>query len=509
MKWEMKTPMRPRRGRVSSWLEDRLQIEEIWRVLFLRKVPLGVSWFYTLGFASLALLATQALTGIVLAMYYAPTPDHAYDSVHYVMTEVPFGQVIRGIHHWGASAMVVVVVLHLLTVFVAGAYKYPREATWVVGVFLLLVTLGFGFTGYLLPWDEKAYWATTVGTNMAGTVPVIGGFLVRVIRGGAELGALTLTRFYAAHVLLLPATIGAFVAIHLFAVIRQGVSVPPGLWDGEATDQMRPAVSSGLQADGVTFSRAEEYRQRYERFKMRGRPFFPDIIFEDAVVGAVVTLIVVGMAVFVGAPLESEADPTNTAYVPRPEWYFMFLFEMLKYFPGALEWVGVVVVPGLFVLALLALPFVNRGERRSPRYQPLLMGVASVVVLALLALTVMAYQSTPPAAQVSGETASSAKPSTTALTGREAAGSASSVASAGDVTAGGRVFSAKCGACHPGGNAGAGPALRGQPFATEYAEDSSVKKVIREGKGGMPGFPPSGLSDAELDDLIAYLRSLK
>ncbi|HEY5472255.1 MAG TPA: cytochrome b N-terminal domain-containing protein, partial [Candidatus Limnocylindrales bacterium] len=235
-----------------GWLQDRLDVDGLWATLFARKIPLGVNWFYTLGFVSMALFVIQAITGSVLAMYYAPSPDHAYDSINYIMNDVPFGQVIRGIHHWTASAMILIVVLHLIVVFAMGAYKYPREATWVVGVFLLIITFGFGFTGYLLPWDERAYWATTVGTNMAGTVPVIGGMLVRLLRGGAELGVLTLSRFYAAHVLLLPLAIVAMIAIHVFMVIRQGVSVPPSLWDrwvaGKLDASGRAAASRQIAA---------------------------------------------------------------------------------------------------------------------------------------------------------------------------------------------------------------------------------------------------------------------
>ena len=216
---------------VVNWLDERIGTNQVWEVLFLRKIPKGVNWWYTLGSATLFAFILQAVTGMFLAMYYAPTPDHAYDSIQYIMNEVVFGQVVRGLHHWGASAMVVLVVLHMLRIIVMGAYKYPREATWIVGVVLLLLTFGFGFTGYLLPWDEKAYWATTVGTNMVGTVPFVGGFLLVAARGGSDLGALTLTRFYAIHMLFLPSLTVGFIALHLFMVIRQGISVPPILWE--------------------------------------------------------------------------------------------------------------------------------------------------------------------------------------------------------------------------------------------------------------------------------------
>ncbi len=160
-------------ARVGDWFDERFEWRQVWGVIFLRKIP-HVNWFYTLGSATLFVASLQAITGILLTMYYVPDPTHAYDSVVYITTQLPMGWFIRGLHHWGASAMVVLTVAHLLRVFFYGAYKYPREMTWISGVFLLLVVIGFGFTGYLLPWDQKAYWATTVGTKIAGVAPVIG-----------------------------------------------------------------------------------------------------------------------------------------------------------------------------------------------------------------------------------------------------------------------------------------------------------------------------------------------
>ena len=192
---------------IGNWLDERLGIARLWRAIFHRHVPFGLTWWYSLGAATLFVFTLQLVTGVLLAMNYDPSPEHAYDSVTYITEVVPFGWIVRGLHHWGASAMVVLVGLHMVTAFILGAYKYPREATWLAGVVLLLITVGFGFTGYLLPWDQKAYWATTVGTNMPGTTPIIGPWLVKLIRGGTEVGAVTLTRFYAAHVLILPATI--------------------------------------------------------------------------------------------------------------------------------------------------------------------------------------------------------------------------------------------------------------------------------------------------------------
>jgi ubiquinol-cytochrome c reductase cytochrome b subunit len=212
--------------RVGNWFEERVGWRSVWDAIFKRYIP-KVNWLYTLGSATLFVALIQGVTGILLTIYYVPTPDHAYDSVQFITTQVPAGWLIRGLHHWGASAMVVLTVLHMLRVIYYGAYKFPREVTWFTGVVLLIVVIGFGFTGYLLPWDQKAFWATTVGTLIAGTPPVVGDFILRVVRGGEELSAVTLARFFGVHVWVLPATLLLLVTIHMYLVIRHGISAVP------------------------------------------------------------------------------------------------------------------------------------------------------------------------------------------------------------------------------------------------------------------------------------------
>jgi quinol-cytochrome oxidoreductase complex cytochrome b subunit len=212
--------------RVFTWLDERLGLTAIYNTVLDRKVP-KVNWWYTLGSASLFLFVLQAVTGVFLTVYYVPSPDHAYDSVQYIMNGVAFGWLIRGIHHWGASLMVVFVFIHMLRTFFFGAYKYPREITWLTGVFLLLTTIGMGFTGYLLPWNQRAYWATTVGTEIPGTAPFVGTFIERVLRGGSDLSAVTLARFFAVHIWFLPAIILLLISVHMYLVIRLGISNVP------------------------------------------------------------------------------------------------------------------------------------------------------------------------------------------------------------------------------------------------------------------------------------------
>ena len=211
---------------LGDWLDRRLGWRDVWNAIFLRKIP-KVNWLYTLGSATLFVAVLQMITGILLTIYYVPTPDQAYESVQYITNLLPMGWFIRGLHHWGASAMVVLSVLHMLRVIFYGAYKFPREVTWFTGVVLLLVVIGFGFTGYLLPWDQKAFWATTVGTRIAGVAPVIGNTALKIMRGGEELSAITLVRFFGVHVWVLPLSLIVLIGVHLFLVIRNGISAVP------------------------------------------------------------------------------------------------------------------------------------------------------------------------------------------------------------------------------------------------------------------------------------------
>jgi ubiquinol-cytochrome c reductase cytochrome b subunit len=218
--------MTTRTARVLDWLDERMGLLAIWNTVFDRKVP-KVNWWYTLGSASLFVAIMQAATGIFLSIYYVPTPEEAYSSIEYIMTDVAFGWLVRGMHHWGATLMVILVFVHMLRVFFYAAYKYPREVTWITGVFLLLVTLGLCFTGYLLPWNQRSYWATAVGSSILATVPLIGDFLMRVMRGGDDLTFLTLSRFYGVHIWFLPAALFTLIGVHLYLVVRNGISWVP------------------------------------------------------------------------------------------------------------------------------------------------------------------------------------------------------------------------------------------------------------------------------------------
>ena len=340
---------------MKQFLNDRLPLGEV--MAHLRKpLPKHINLLFSLGSLALFLLLLQAATGAFLALSYSPSPDHAHNAVKYITEEVPFGSFVRGLHHWGASAMVVIVFLHLLRVVLYGSYKAPRELTWVVGVLLLLVVLGFGFTGYLLPWDEKAYWATVVGVEIASTAPGLGDVVAKVLRGGSEIGAVTLSRFYALHTIWLPWIAFSLVGIHLFLVRFYGSSGKPN----NTPEEMKA-----------------------------GKPFYPDQVFEDMVGMLILFIILACAALFAPVPLEDVADPTNADYDPRPEWYFLFLFQLLKYFQGPFEIIGTFVIPTVGMLLLLFLPFFDRGEREVLWKRPIALTVTSLCVVAIVGLTIL------------------------------------------------------------------------------------------------------------------------
>ena len=212
-----------------DWVDERTSLSGGLRWMMFRKVPKGTNWFYTLGSATMFAFLSQAVTGVFLAMYYDPSATRAYESARYITNEVFLGEFVRGMHKWGSSVMVILIFLHMGRVFFFGAYKYPRELNWIIGVVLLILTMTMSFTGYLLPFDQRSYWATIVGVNINGTGPIVGPFLSDFLRGGADFGATTLPRFYAIHMLLVPGGIAAMIGAHLYLVARLGTTAPPWL----------------------------------------------------------------------------------------------------------------------------------------------------------------------------------------------------------------------------------------------------------------------------------------
>jgi quinol-cytochrome oxidoreductase complex cytochrome b subunit len=221
-----------------DWLEERSGLVGGVKYFLFRKVPHDTGWFHTLGSATLTAFLVQAITGVILAMYYKPDPDSAYSSIQHITNDLTLGWLVRGMHRWGASVFIILMFLHMARVFLFGSYKYPRELNWIIGVLLLALGMLEGFTGYLLPWDQTAYWATVVGINLNGTMPVIGPFLAQFLAGGSEIGSDTLSKFYSLHMLAIPGGIFALIGLHLYLVIRLGVTSPP--WSPDAAGRDRP-----------------------------------------------------------------------------------------------------------------------------------------------------------------------------------------------------------------------------------------------------------------------------
>ncbi len=236
-----------------DWIEERSGLVGAVRYFLFRNVPRDTNWFHTLGSATLTAFIVQAVTGIILAMYYKPDPNSAYESIQNITNHVTMGWLVRGMHKWGASVFIILMFLHMGRVFLFGAYKYPRELNWILGVLLLVTGMFEGFTGYLLPWDQTAYWASVVGINLNGTAPFLGPWIASILKGGSEIGPDTLSRFYSLHMLVLPAAIAGLIGLHLYLVIRLGVSSPP--WSEEAAGADRPEPEPGDVRAGLVQQR--------------------------------------------------------------------------------------------------------------------------------------------------------------------------------------------------------------------------------------------------------------
>lgn len=345
-------------NKIWKWINDRIPVAKVLQLGLDEEIVGGASFFFTLGSATLFVFTLQIVTGIWQLFYYVPTVDHAYDSLNFLRLFVPYGWLIHGLHYWGASAMVVLVGLHMLRVFIWGAYKKPHELTWLFGVVLLLLTIALSFTGAALPWDERGYWATEVGTSIAGTTPFIGNGIKYLLLGGNTIGQLTLSRFFIIHTAIIPAITIMIITFH-FAAFRKFGSVGP--WN-------------------------EEKR------KIKG-DFWPDQVAKDMIIGVLIFLLLVTLAAFVQPPFTGPADPLDTTYAPKPEWNFLFLYQALKFFPGSLERLGTVGIPIIVILIFISIPFLDRKSKRNPLKRPAMMFGGFVFLALLFTLTVMGYNS--------------------------------------------------------------------------------------------------------------------
>ena len=445
-----------------DWLEHRTGIQTAVRSFLYEDIPASSGWHQVIGSMAVFFFMLQAFTGILLAVNYAPTPGDAYNSVHYIMTELTGGRMIRGLHHWGASMMIVIVVAHMIQVFLYGAYKKPREATWMLGVVLLLVTMTFGLTGYLLPWDNRAYWGTVVATQIAGQAPVAGPYLTRLLGGQGSIGVVTFARFYALHVVLLPPLTMILIGIHIYLVRKHGVAPAPN----ETAPPKR---------------------------------FFPEQVFKDTVGVFCAFIVLFVLAVVAKTPLEKLADPTDTAYIPRPEWYFLFLFQTLKFFKGSMEAIGSTVLPALAIVILFSIPFIDRGPMVRLAKRTFAFGFVGLAAIAWTGLTVAAVVTTPKQTESAEATP----------TGQQAEVAAWQQMSP-EVLAGVGLFRQEnCAACHaPGGQAGVGPSLTKIPALHQNA--AWQIKHFKNPAQVVPGsaMPPVQLPDAQLNALSELMLKM-
>ena len=351
-----------------GWVDRRLGWSKYIIKVIEHPVPANVNWWYVLGSATLVAFIVQVVTGVALAFSYVPAPNSAYDSLDFITNTATLGSVVRGIHYWGASAMVVLITIHMCRVFLMGSYKFPREMNWLVGVGLFFMTLGMAFTGQLLRWDQDAYWAVVVGAEQAGRVPLVGEFLARVLVAGNTVGGATLTRFYATHVFLIPALMFLLVGVHLYLVVVHGISEPP---------------KPGHVVDPETYE--EEYE---ELLKKDGIPFWPDAAWRDVIFALAVGTIVLILAVTIGPKeLGVRADPTLIKVYPRPDWYFLWYFAVLALMPKWAESWVIVGAPVLGIVGLISVPFIsNRGERSASRrpWTIAIVGISLIVIAVLV-----------------------------------------------------------------------------------------------------------------------------
>jgi ubiquinol-cytochrome c reductase cytochrome b subunit len=456
---------------VLGWLDDRLGFSHTVKPLIEHPVP-PTGWDYTIGSATLIAFIVQVVTGVALAFTYVPTPDHAYESLEFITNGAVLGGIVRGIHFWGASAMVLLVAAHAAQVFLIGSFKYPREVNWLSGTLLLVFTFGMAFTGQLLRWNQDAYWAVVVGAAQAARVPVIGEWLTGILFAGQQVGGATLTRFYATHVFMIPAIVFALLGLHLYLVIRHGVSEPP---------------VAGVPVDKKT------YRERYDQLLHKiGVPFWPDAGWKDVVFALAVGSIVLILAIVFGPPpLGNKADPTVLLAYPRPDWYFLWYFALLALIPPNIEDFFIIAFPALLGLLFVMLPFVASTGERSPRRRPWAIGIVIAFGVGVVALVTAGYQA--PWSPVLEEVHLPAS-ATAGLSGPRAQGAL--------------LFETRgCINCHmiAGGGGQRGPDL--SRVGARLGHDQLTWRILNGGRN-MPAYATT-LTPGEVDALVQYLAGLR
>src|SRR3954470_4167872 len=462
-------------GKIGEWFDRRLQLAAPIREAAEHPVPRETaSWAYVFGSAALTVFMVQIVTGILLALIYVPSASEAWNSLQVLNHEVTLGWFIRAMHGWGSNFMVAIVLIHMVQVFLFGAHKFPRELTWIVGVFLLLVTLGMAFTGQVLRFDQDAYWGLGIGASIASRVPIIGPVIVKLMLGGPTIAGATLSRFFTLHVFVIPGTLIGLVALHLLMVLKLGINEWP--------------------MPGRLVRRATYVNEYHELTKKDGAPFFPYAIWKDMFFAAMVIAAVAACALFFG-PFGpgGRPDPTIIQTVPRPDYFFLWLYALLSLLPPSMETPALLIGPVVVILILLLLPFLSGEGEKSWKRRPIAVLTVMLIAITLGVFTHLA-EFAPWSSQMkawSGDAVPDRYIHNTTALERQGA----------------LVFQAKqCRNCHSLGDTGGqrGPAL--DSVAVRLTRDQLIRQVI-QGGGNMPAYG-NNLSPAETTALVAFLETL-
>ncbi|MBD5605141.1 MAG: cytochrome b N-terminal domain-containing protein [Candidatus Eremiobacteraeota bacterium] len=484
---------------VLTWIEQRTGLVSQTTDFLTEDVPGGASYWYVFGSATIFAMILQIITGIFLTFYYAPSTASAWESTNYIYHNVPFGSFVISLHFWGATAMIALLLMHLLQVLLWGAYKAPREIMWVLGVLLLVITLVLGLTGYLLPWDMNAYFASQVAINIASSVPVVGNITQQFLSGGPGIGTLTINRFFGLHVWLMPAALVALTVGHLTIFRHNGSAGPPVDHDLKRLPQGR---------------------------------FWPNQMFMDAAASFVVFAIIVILAIVSPAPFDVKADPTKQ-FIAYPAWYFLALYGLLRIAgqtPAAIQPIAnllaTVVIPGAFVTLLILLPFIDRNPSRQLNRRPWILGLTALSLVFAIGLSLysqLAVQKEQAEASQGGAPAAAAQASNTLGAGSSAGASSAAGPGGTQVAAatagnGAQVFTQNCASCHQAngqGQPGVFPALAGNKDVT-----GAPKPIIHTLLYGLNGKVIGGktygaqmpawkgtLKDSDIAAVITYIRS--
>ena len=461
--------------RIGAWLDHRLKLGAAIRETAEHPVPRDTaSWFYVFGSAALTVFLLQIVTGILLALVYVPSAGEAWNSLQVLDHSISLGWFIRALHGWGSNFMIAIVLVHMIQVFLFGAYKYPRELTWILGVFLLLFTLGMGFTGQVLRFDQDAYWGLGIGASMVSRVPILGPWLVALLLGGPIIAGATLSRFFALHVFVVPGLLIAFVSLHVLLVVKLGINEWP--------------------MPGRIVRRATYLQEYHELTHTQGAPFVPYAVWKDIFFSGVILLLIVACALLFGPFGPSgQPDPTIIQTVPRPDFFFLWIYAVLAFLPPAAETPLILIAPIVILVVLLGLPFFAGEGEKSWRRRPVAVLTILLTAMALGALTRLGRQ-TPWSPEMN---AWSSDPIPAQYL----------EARAPLERRGALVLQAKqCRNCHSldGIGGSRGPAL--DNVASRLTPDELIRQVI-QGGGNMPAYGKN-LSPAETTALVAFLETL-